>query len=454
MDGAEIINVEVTALLVSADIIVPDDVAAIDITTDVGARGPQGEQGPVGPVGPVGPQGPQGDTGLTGPQGAQGDLGPIGPQGPQGNPGEVGITGTVTVGQIARWATATEIESVALGVAGIAPSDAQYVTSAAHAGLTAEQVLTNTATVTWDFGTAGQAKANVAVSYQPLDTQLTALAALAGGADQLPYFTSTSAAAQTTLSSFARTLLDDADAATMRGTIGAQQSDADLTAIAGLSTVADSVPYFTGPGAASLMTVTLAARGFLSQTSQAAMLSNIGGQPQDAELTAIAGLTSAADRAPYFTGSGTAALMPVTAAARTLLDDATIADILTTLGITTGTWTPVLTIGGASTGITYSTQAGSYTRVGNHCMFNGLLIITNKGVLTGGVAISLPFASVQIGGCTCLINAGSTPGPTDGIISASTIAPNYFAGGNIAQVTETHITNNSIFYFGGTYKVG
>lgn len=56
---------------------------------------------------------------------------------------------------------------------------------------------------------------------QPLDTQLTALAALAGGADALPYFTSTSAAAQTTLSTFMRTVLDDADAATARGTLGA-----------------------------------------------------------------------------------------------------------------------------------------------------------------------------------------------------------------------------------------
>ncbi|MBI2823990.1 MAG: hypothetical protein HYX69_04775 [Planctomycetia bacterium] len=56
-------------------------------------------------------------------------------------------------------------------------------------------------------------------------------------------------------------------------------------------------------------------------------------QPLDGELTALSSVTSAADKLPYFTGPGAAAVTPFTPAARDLLDDTSAETMRSTLGV-------------------------------------------------------------------------------------------------------------------------
>lgn len=53
-----------------------------------------------------------------------------------------------------------------------------------------------------------------------------------------------------------------------------------------------------------------------------------------------------------------------------------------------GSWTPGISFGGGTTGITYTTQAGSYTKRGNRVTYSGIIVMSSKGSSTGAAKIT------------------------------------------------------------------
>lgn len=123
------------------------------------------------------------------------------------------------------------------------------------------------------------------------------------------------------------------------GITDAQPLDADLTALAALVSAADKLPYATGAGTWSLADFSAFGRSLVDDANAAAARATLGlvigtdVQTQDLELSALAALVSAADKLPYFTGVGAAALADFTAAGRALVDDADASAQRTTLGL-------------------------------------------------------------------------------------------------------------------------
>ena len=126
------------------------------------------------------------------------------------------------------------------------------------------------------LGDASAAEARTTLGAQPLDATLTALAGLATTANKLIYATGSDTFATTDLTAFARTLLGDASAAEARTTLGAQPLDATLTALAGLATTANKLIYATGSDTFATSDLTAFARTLLDDGNAATARTTLG----------------------------------------------------------------------------------------------------------------------------------------------------------------------------------
>lgn len=242
-----------------------------------------------------------------------------------------------------------------------ADKSAQFITAASEAGLDSERVATDTALISWDFGTSGQAKANwahlgiesladpgadrgifwddsagataffsagtgmgfVGTQLSMTDGNVVAITKLtlgAASADKALYFTAEDTAAYYDITAFARTLLDDADAGTVRATLG-------LDTLGGIdnvdtSSLADGQLLAYDAGVSQWLPVT---------------------------FSDLSGGGSAFTDAPYYTTAahaGSTAETVVPAFMQTLLDDTSASAARTTLGLAIGSdvqaWSAIL----------------------------------------------------------------------------------------------------------------
>ena len=111
-----------------------------------------------------------------------------------------------------------------------------------------------------------------------LGAPVTAINSLTPAADRIAYYTSASAASMTAITTFGRSIIDDVDAAAARTTLGLgtaatqnstafQPADATLTALAGVSTAANKLPYFTGSDTSDVTDLTAAGREIIGTAS-------------------------------------------------------------------------------------------------------------------------------------------------------------------------------------------
>lgn len=198
----------------------------------------------------------------------------------------------------------------------------------------------------------------IGTNVQAQSAALSSIAGLTTAADTMIYTTASNVYATTGLTSAGRALIDDADAAAQRTTLGlaigtdVQAQNAALSSIAGLTTLADRGIYATASNTYAVFTLTAGGR-------------------------ALGGVAGTANTFPYFSALNTVTLGAITAAGLALIDDASNTAQRTTLGlgtIATQAASAVAITGGTITGITditvadggtgASTAAGARTNLG------------------------------------------------------------------------------------------
>jgi len=126
-----------------------------------------------------------------------------------------------------------------------------------------------------------------------------------------------------------------------------------------------------------------------------------------------------------------------------------------------GIFSPTMLFAGANTGISYTEQSGTYTKIGDRVIYSIRLRVANKGSSTG---------SLQIGGFPFAVGTGTRNytahtlywdkiACTGTLIGYNAVGASYLDirtvndSGTNADVTDSGVTNGLTFHIAGTYSV-
>jgi hypothetical protein len=201
------------------------------------------------------------------------------------------------------------------------------------------------------------------------------------------------------------------DGTNYKTTLPQQPWNANLAGIAGLTTAVDKCEYWTGAGTPALMDCLSWARAVTSSASASAGRSAFGlaigsdVQAYNANLTALAGLTGASGKVPYFTGPAALAMFDSTAFGRSVSNVADAAALRALAGAVIGSnvqaWDADLDCVAAisTTGLISRTGAGTcavrtITGTANQ------ITVTNGDGVAGAPTISIPSSAALPGAPT------------------------------------------------------
>lgn len=137
--------------------------------------------------------------------------------------------------------------------------------------------------------------------------------------------------------------------------------------------------------------------------------------------------------------------------------DLTAAEVASILS-TAGTWSPTLTFGGGSTGLTYTTRVGRYRQQGAFVTASLYIVLSAKGSSTGSASITLPVATANVTSAFHAVSvwANTLTGISGALMgyvapNSTAIAMEFLGTGTITTLTDAHFNNTSAVMITVTY---